>query len=79
MLCCNSFLPLLRSPLRSLIYTFLISTAQYWVLKKSFADEEHTLTFTVPIVEPVPPQYFIKVVSDRWLQVRERHRVRQSP
>uniref|UniRef100_A0A7S3QXY0 RNA helicase n=1 Tax=Dunaliella tertiolecta TaxID=3047 RepID=A0A7S3QXY0_DUNTE len=41
---------------------------QYWVLKKSFAEEEHTLTFTVPITEPVPPQYFIRVVSDCWLQ-----------
>ena len=46
----------------------LILYHQYWVLKKGFADEEHTLTFTVPIDEPVPPQYFIKVVSDRWLQ-----------
>eukprot|EP00798_Chlamydomonas_sp_ICE-L_P019205 gene19205-25823_t len=41
---------------------------QYWVLKKSFCEEEHTLSFTVPISEPVPPQFFIKVVSDRWLQ-----------
>ena len=33
-----------------------------------FCEEEHTLTFTVPVTEPVPPQYFIRVVSDRWLQ-----------
>lgn len=26
------------------------------------------LSFSVPIQEPVPPQYFVRVVSDRWLQ-----------
>lgn len=41
---------------------------QHWILKKSFADEEHVVTFTVSVAEPVPPQYFIRVVSDRWLQ-----------
>ena len=40
---------------------------QSWVLKKSFADEEHTVTFTVAVAEPVPPQYFIRVVSDRYV------------
>ena len=28
---------------------------------------DHTVSFTVPITEPLPPQYFIRVVSDRWL------------
>jgi pre-mRNA-splicing helicase BRR2 len=26
------------------------------------------LSFIVPLYEPLPPQYFIKVISDRWLQ-----------
>jgi pre-mRNA-splicing helicase BRR2 len=26
------------------------------------------LSFIVPLYEPMPPQYFIKVISDRWLQ-----------
>ncbi len=34
---------------------------QYWLLKKSFAEEDHTVSFTVPISEPLPPQYFIRV------------------
>lgn len=25
------------------------------------------MTLTVPISEPVPPQFFIRLVSDRWL------------
>ncbi|KAK4375667.1 hypothetical protein RND71_006344 [Anisodus tanguticus] len=37
------------------------------MLKKQYIDEDHTLNFTVPIYEPFPPQYFIRVVSDRWL------------
>ncbi|KAD2067453.1 hypothetical protein E3N88_41917 [Mikania micrantha] len=40
---------------------------EYFLLKKQYIDEDHTLNFTVPIYEPLPPQYFIKVVSDRWL------------
>lgn len=38
-----------------------------FLLKKQYIDEDHTLNFTVPIYEPLPPQYFIRVVSDRWL------------
>lgn len=31
-------------------------------------DQQHLITFTVPLHEPMPPQYFIKVISDRWIQ-----------
>ncbi|WP_459806231.1 hypothetical protein, partial [Herbidospora sp. RD11066] len=27
----------------------------------------HTLKFFVPVFEPLPPQYFIRIVSDKWL------------
>ncbi|KEH28731.1 U5 small nuclear ribonucleoprotein 200 kDa helicase [Medicago truncatula] len=40
---------------------------EYFMLKKQYIDENHTLNFIVPIYEPLPPQYFIRVVSDRWL------------
>nr|GEW94649.1 DExH-box ATP-dependent RNA helicase DExH12-like [Tanacetum cinerariifolium] len=40
---------------------------EYFLLKKQYIDEDHTLSFIVQISEPLPPQYFIKVVSDRWL------------
>lgn len=36
-------------------------------LKMKSDEEEHTLVFTVPILEPLPPSYFIRVLSDRWL------------
>ncbi len=34
---------------------------QYFLLKQQLAQEDHTLAFTVPISEPLPPQYFIRV------------------
>eukprot|EP00823_Brevimastigomonas_motovehiculus_P004473 TRINITY_DN2963_c0_g1_i1.p1 TRINITY_DN2963_c0_g1~~TRINITY_DN2963_c0_g1_i1.p1 ORF type:complete len:2225 (-),score=605.06 TRINITY_DN2963_c0_g1_i1:245-6919(-) len=40
---------------------------EYFVLKKKFSAESHTLNFTIPIYEPMPPQYFVRVISDRWL------------
>jgi pre-mRNA-splicing helicase BRR2 len=33
---------------------------EYFLLKKSFLEEDHTVSFTVPVHEPLPPQYFIK-------------------
>ena len=40
---------------------------EYFILKETGAEDEHTVTFTVPITEPLPPQYFLRVVSDRWV------------
>jgi len=41
--------------------------SQYWILPKARAGVEANLSFTVPVGEPVPPQYFIRVISDAWL------------
>jgi len=41
--------------------------SEYFLLKKKFAEEEHTLTFTVPLFEPLQPHYFIRLVSDKWI------------
>lgn len=38
-----------------------------FMLKGAYVGVEHQVNFTVPLTEPLPPQYFIKVVSDRWL------------
>ncbi len=40
---------------------------ELFLLKAKFAEDDHTLSFTIPIFDPLPPQYFIRVVSDRWL------------
>mmetsp|Transcript_7976 Transcript_7976/g.22253 ORF Transcript_7976/g.22253 Transcript_7976/m.22253 type:complete len:1913 (+) Transcript_7976:252-5990(+) len=36
-------------------------------LKSSEAEDEHAVVFTVAIMDPLPPSYFIRVTSDRWL------------
>ena len=40
---------------------------ELFILKKQYAAEEHYLSFTIPIHDPMPPQYFVRVCSDRWL------------
>jgi pre-mRNA-splicing helicase BRR2 len=39
--------------------------SEYFLLKDRFAKMDHVLEFFVPISEPMPPQYFVRVVSDR--------------
>ena len=41
-----------------------------FILRREFAVgdmTEHLVEFTVPISEPMPPNYFISLVSDRWM------------
>ena len=33
---------------------------QFFLLKQAYATDEHIVTFTVPVQDPLPPQYFIK-------------------
>lgn len=40
---------------------------EYFLLKQRFVDEEHYIDFTIPLYDPLPPQYYVRVVSDRWL------------
>ena len=39
----------------------------YLSICSKFAQDEHTVKFFVPVFEPLPPQYFIRVVSDTWI------------
>lgn len=40
---------------------------EYFLLKEKYAEEEHTVTFFVPLTDPLQPHYNVRVVSDRWL------------
>jgi activating signal cointegrator complex subunit 3 len=46
--------------------------SEYFLLHKKKAREAHKLTFTIPIFEPLPPQYFLCWVSDHWLGSQDR-------
>ena len=54
-------------------------------LRQRYAEEEHVVTLSVAISEPVPPNYYISVVSDRWLHSETRlplsfqHLIRPEP
>ncbi|KAL6248740.1 Pre-mRNA-splicing helicase BRR2 [Rhinocladiella similis] len=46
-----------------------------FILRKEFAEgdmTEHLVDFTVPISEPIPPNYFITLISDRWMHSETR-------
>ncbi|KAF8792805.1 U5 small nuclear ribonucleoprotein 200 kDa helicase-like [Argiope bruennichi] len=40
---------------------------EYFLLKSKFCQDEHIVKFFVPVFEPLPPQYFIRIVSDQWI------------
>ncbi|WKX97568.1 hypothetical protein Q1695_013326 [Nippostrongylus brasiliensis] len=45
----------------------LILHHEYFLLKQKFCTEEHVIKMFVPVFDPLPPLYFVRVVSDRWL------------
>ena len=44
--------------------------SEYFLLqqKQVLKKESQDLIFTIPIFEPLPPQYLIRMISDRWLE-----------
>nr|MBE5726316.1 lethal (3) 72Ab [Cucujiformia] len=40
---------------------------EYFLLKSKYCQDEHLVKFFVPIFEPLPPQYFLRIVSDSWI------------
>jgi replicative superfamily II helicase len=40
------------------------SSEPFWIWVE---DDEHKLELTLPVREPLPPQYYVRVVSDRWV------------
>lgn len=40
---------------------------QFFVLPRKQYKKEFIFEFTIPLLEPLHPQYFVKVMSDRWL------------
>lgn len=43
-----------------------------FVLRQRYAEDEHSVSLTVPMFEPVPPNYYISVISERWLHAETR-------
>ncbi|CAG8452307.1 15922_t:CDS:10, partial [Dentiscutata erythropus] len=47
--------------------------SEYFILNKKQLGETQKVCFAIPIQEPLPPQIFIKVVSDRWIGAETIH------
>lgn len=45
----------------------VILHSEQFVMKYKHSDSEHLVVFTIPLFEPLPPQYFIRIVSDKWI------------
>ena len=46
-----------------------------FILRKHYAKSEmneHLVEFTIPMMEPMPPHYFVSLVSDRWMHCETR-------
>ncbi|KAJ1995334.1 Pre-mRNA splicing [Coemansia sp. RSA 1358] len=41
--------------------------SEIFVLKRMYVSEEHMTEFTCALTEPLPPQYFVCISSDRWI------------
>ncbi|KAJ2555704.1 Pre-mRNA splicing, partial [Coemansia sp. RSA 1933] len=46
--------------------------SEIFVLKRAYAAQEHVLEFACALTEPLPPQYFVSVTSDRWIGAETR-------
>ncbi|UJR08870.1 hypothetical protein I4U23_013125 [Adineta vaga] len=40
---------------------------EYFLLKKKYCEDDHYVKFFAPVFETLPPQYFIRVISDKWI------------
>lgn len=40
---------------------------EFFLLKQKYCTDEHLVKFFVPVFEPLAPQYFLRIVSDRWI------------
>ena len=45
----------------------VILHSEQFVLKAKNAELEHLVVFNVPLFDPLPPSYFIRAVSDKWI------------
>lgn len=43
--------------------------------RKTVKEKKIILSFTIPIFEPLPSQYYIRAISDKWLHAEALHTV----
>ncbi|KAG0348201.1 hypothetical protein BG004_005744 [Podila humilis] len=49
--------------------------SEYFLLSRKQLGQVQTITFTIPVVEPLPPQIFVRAVSDKWIGAESVHAI----
>jgi activating signal cointegrator complex subunit 3 len=53
----------------------MIYHSEYLLIRKKQCTDRHAeplrLEFTIPVFQPLPPQYYVKAISDRWVGVSQ--------
>jgi hypothetical protein len=59
-----------REYIYSFFLNFIIRKINYIIISfylRKYCEDEHYVKFFVPVFETLPPQYFIRVISDKWI------------
>ena len=46
---------------------FIYHSESLMMTRKMCEDRRHTIAFSIPVFEPLPPQYYVRMVSESWL------------
>ncbi|PWA00513.1 hypothetical protein BB558_003420 [Smittium angustum] len=46
--------------------------SEQFILKQIYSESEHVMEFVCPLLDPLPPHYFVSVISDRWISSETR-------
>lgn len=49
--------------------------SEYFLLSRKMLGQPQVITFTIPVVEPLPPQIFVRAVSDKWIGAESVHAI----
>ncbi|KAF9171872.1 hypothetical protein BGX20_006778 [Mortierella sp. AD010] len=49
--------------------------SEYFLLSRKQLGQPQVITFTIPVIEPLPPQIFVRAVSDKWIGAESVHAI----
>jgi len=67
MFACDAYFVFCTTLLSCLIFVIFLHSLHLLQLLQVQQQQIQTVVFTIPIFEPLPSQYYVRVISDRWL------------
>ncbi|KAF9101073.1 hypothetical protein BGX29_006008 [Mortierella sp. GBA35] len=49
--------------------------SEFFLLSRKMLGQPQVITFTIPVIEPLPPQIFVRAVSDKWIGAESVHAI----